>query len=159
MVSGFKIIEDRGAPRLVHLARWQGKRAAQQLVFHVCPVRVEARPEDQSVLLPLLLSRAAGLELAESRGGKGDAGRDEILVQARRRGFPAGCGGYALRGSEVDGQSGAAREGQVRAAEYGREIRQEAARSARRDAEIAKHGRRVWVGADRGDLDQQCFGA
>src|ERR1700682_1607264 len=122
MVSGFKIIEDRGAPRLVHLARWQGKRAAQQLVFHVWPVRVEARPEDQSVLLPLLLSGAAGLELAESRGGKGDAGRNTVLVQARRRGFPAGCGGYALRGSEADGPSCASRNGQIRPAEHGREI-------------------------------------
>src|ERR1700687_5689686 len=141
MVSGFKIIEDRGASRLVHLARWQGKRAAQQLAFYIWIVGVEARPEDESVLLPLLLSRAAGLELAESRGGKGDAGRDEILVQARRRGVPAGCGGHALRRSEADGQSGAAGDGQIRPAEHGREIQQETARSARRDAEIAKHGR------------------
>src|ERR1700687_2104517 len=101
MVSGFKIIEDRGASRLVHLARWQGKRAAQQLAFYFWIIGVEAGSEDESVLLPLLVSRAAGLELAESRGGKGDAGRDEILVQARRRGFPAGCAGHALLGSEV----------------------------------------------------------
>src|SRR5467141_4066817 len=122
MVRGFKIIEDRGAPRLVHLARRQETwRAAKQLAFDFWIVGVEARPEDQSVLLPLLLSRAAGLELAESRGGKGDAGRNAILVQAGRCRFPAGCGGHALRGSEVDGQSRASGNGQIRPAEHGRE--------------------------------------
>src|SRR6202165_6041278 len=127
MVSGFKIIEDRGASRLVHLARWQGKRAAQQLAFYFWIIGVEAGSEDESVLLPLLLSGAAGLELAQSRGGKGDAGRNTVMVQARRRGFPAGCGGHTLRGSESDVQSCASRNGQIRPAEHGREIQQEAA--------------------------------
>src|SRR5260370_25909483 len=97
MGRGFEIIEDGRAPWLVHRARRQGDwPAAQQLAFDIWIVGMEAGSEDQSVLLPLFLSGTAGLELAESRGGEGDAGRDEILVQARCRGVPARCGGHAV---------------------------------------------------------------
>src|SRR5260370_33840759 len=113
MGRGFEIIEDGRAPRLVHLARRQGGGpAAQQLAFDIWIVGMEAGSEDQSVLLPLFLSGTAGPELAEPGGGEGDAGCDESLVQARSRGVPAGCGGHARRGSEADGQSGAASDGQ-----------------------------------------------
>src|SRR2546428_38786 len=97
MVRGFEIIQDRGTPRLVHLAGWQGAwPAAKQLAFDIWIVGVEAGCEDQPVLLPLFLSGAAGLELAESGGRESDAGCDTVLVQARRRRVPAGCGGHAL---------------------------------------------------------------
>src|SRR5438094_7729539 len=71
MVRGFEVVENFGTSRLVYLARRQSsRRTAQQLALHVWAFRLEARPEDESVLLPLLLSGAAGLELAESGGGE-----------------------------------------------------------------------------------------
>ena len=92
-----KSSKTRRAPRLVHLARWQGTGpAAEQLAFDIWIVGVEAGSEDESVLLPLFLSGAAGLELAEPSGRESDAGCDAVLVQARRRGVPAGCGGHAV---------------------------------------------------------------
>jgi hypothetical protein len=48
---------------------------------------MEARSKNESVLLPLFLSRTAGLELAQSCGGKSHARCDAILVQARGRGI------------------------------------------------------------------------
>src|SRR6266436_7717265 len=106
MVSGFEVVKNFRASGMVHLARRQrAGPAAEQLAFHVWPVRVEARSEYESVLLPLFLSRAAGLELAQSGSGKGYAGRDALLVQARRFRIPPGCRGYAIRRSEAHGQS------------------------------------------------------
>src|SRR5882762_6916380 len=102
MVPGFDVVKNFGTSRLVHLARRQGSGpAAQQLAFHVWPLCVEARPENESVLLPLLLSGAAGLELAESGGGKGHARRDTLLVPARRGRIPSGRRGSSFRRSKT----------------------------------------------------------
>src|SRR5439155_1695780 len=139
--------------------RQSSRRTAQQLALHVWAFRLEARPEDESVLLPLLLSGAAGLELAESGGGESHAGRDALLVQARRGRIPPGRRGHSFRGSEAYGQSGPAGHGQVWAAEHGGEVRQETAGSTRRDAQIAQCGGRVWFRADRGNVVLQRFGA
>src|SRR5437764_8124230 len=97
MVRGFQIVQNVAAPRLVHLARRQMPRAAaQQLAIHFRPVGVEIRSENESALLPLFLSRAAGFELAQSRCRKSHAGCDTLLVQTRRRGFSPRRRGYAL---------------------------------------------------------------
>src|SRR5207253_8785532 len=160
VVRGFEVVENFGTSRLVYLARRQSsRRTAQQLALHVWAFRLEARPEDESVLLPLLLSGAAGLELAESGGGESHAGRDALLVQARRGRIPPGRRGHSFRGSEAYGQSGPAGHGQVWAAEHGGEVRQETAGSTRRDAQIAQCGGRVWFRADRRNVDLQRFGA
>ena len=45
-------------------------------------------PARRSLLPALLLSRAAGSRLAQSRGRGGDAGRPALLARARRRGLP-----------------------------------------------------------------------
>ena len=72
------------ASRLVHLARRQrAGPAAEQLDFDIRRVGMEVRSDDQSVVLPLLLSRAAGLELAQSGGEESDVRRDALVVQAR----------------------------------------------------------------------------
>src|SRR5207245_1399162 len=51
MVRGFEVVENFGTSRLVYLARRQSsRRTAQQLALHVWAFRLEARPEDESVL-------------------------------------------------------------------------------------------------------------
>ena len=89
--------------------------------------------EDQSVLLPLLLSAAARPELAQSQGGERHVRLDALLVQARRGGLPPGCGGHAVRRPEPDGQPDASGQERVRRSEPGAQVQRQAARSARRD--------------------------
>ena len=56
-------------PRLVHVARWQGRdghrqgRAAEQLAVGLRPLGVAVGRKDAAVLLPQVLYPAAGLEL------------------------------------------------------------------------------------------------
>ncbi len=60
VVPGFEIVAHIDAPRLVHLARWQGSRpASQQLGLCLRRVRMEVRSNYKSVLLPLLFIRSS----------------------------------------------------------------------------------------------------
>ena len=63
---------DQSQAGLVYMARRQGWRPAEQLAVVVRPLGVDARSEDRTVLLPLLLCAAAGPELAQPRGAQGD---------------------------------------------------------------------------------------
>jgi len=68
--SGFSIRNHRAPPlsRLVYLARWKGPGSLPTIGFRPLAVRRGSWIPPRSVLLPLFLSRAARLELAQSRG-------------------------------------------------------------------------------------------
>ena len=160
VVPGVEVVAHVSQARLVRLAGRQGPGpAAQQLGLHVREPGLEARSRDRPVLLPLLLPRAARPQLAQPRGREGHAGREPLLVQARGGRLPAGRGGHALRGPRAPGQPPAARHGQVRPSQPGRDPRQEAARGPRRAQEATQGGGRVWRRAGGGNLDQRHRGA
>ena len=73
--------------RLVHLARSAaGRRAAQQLAVGIRRQRLAVRRGHRAVLLSRLPRRAAGPELAQSGGARGDLRRHALLAaQGRRR--------------------------------------------------------------------------
>ena len=57
-----------------------------------------------------------------------DVRRDALVVQARRRRLPPGCGGYAVRRSRPARQSGSAGQERIRRSEHERQIQRQAAR-------------------------------
>ena len=70
--------------RLVHLARWQGRRPAQQLGLGLRRIGVGAGRGDRPVLLSLPPHGAARPQLAQPRGQAGDLGRRALLAGSGR---------------------------------------------------------------------------
>ena len=83
--------QDIATSRLVHLARRQRTTAANNWTLTFGGSAWTFDPTNRPVVLPLLLSRAARPQLAQSRGGKGHVRCHPLVVQARCRGFPPGC--------------------------------------------------------------------
>src|SRR6516162_2306583 len=128
MVCGLEILANFRVSGLVHVARWKGAGTTpEQLGVDVWHSRLDLRPCDETVLLPLLLSRATRSELEKSSRGSGDVRRHALLVPARRCGLPPGCGGFAFRRSEPYRQRVYRRHGHLWPPEHGREIQSEAA--------------------------------
>jgi len=92
--SGFRIPNLRKLPSnrdLVHLARRQGARTSRRTTGFprsACPHGSSTRKTNQ-YYYHYFYPEQPELELAQSRGGKGHAGRDALLVQARRFRIPA----------------------------------------------------------------------
>src|SRR6185369_3809982 len=126
MVQAIIFFEKQSLPRFLHLAqRKRSTAAAKQLDIYFRRTELEVRFEYESVVLPLLLSRTARPELAQSEGRSSNVRRRALLVQERHLRLPPRRRRYSLRTHGSERQSSGLRYRRIRLPEPAAHQRQE----------------------------------